>query len=106
MVDPWNVTHVMANPDCMQGIGCFVRNVNDVGAGWPVPVIMLLAYAIALFVSINKGVDAMKAFIGCTFFLFFMFLMGYIYHTVSDKLLMISFIALVALATIKVISNK
>lgn len=105
-VTAYNITHIISNPNCHDGIGCLFKNINDVSQGWMFISVLITVFIIATFAMITKGTDTLKAFVASSFLMLFLTIIGYIYEMVSDKFLVTFIIAFAALAGISVYLRK
>lgn len=105
-VSTYNITHIMNNPECLDGVGCFFKNINDVGQGFPFLAILLMTYVIATFGMIKAGNDTLKSFIASTFLMMFLVIIGYIYELIGDIWTVSAMIILAVLAGVAIYLNR
>jgi len=103
---PYNISHIMHNPDCQFGIGCMLKSINDLTNNWAFLSILLTFYVIANFALIKNGNDTLKSFIATTTAMMFLCTIGYVFGLLNDIWLVSSLIILAILMFVLILINR
>jgi len=80
-----NLTHVINNPKCEFGIGCMLRNINEVGNGYPAFSMIVVVFVIGFFGLKKAGNDTLKSFAASSTIMTIITLIGYIYSAANNE---------------------
>ena len=101
-MDPWNTTQLTDTSVCNGGISCLLRNINEVGNGYPFLTVFIMAYIISTLVLLKKGNHFLKSFTASTFLMFILSLISVPFDFINQKLLLTILILLAITSAINV----
>jgi len=105
-VTTYNITYLMNNPTCTDGMGCFFKNLNDISQGWLILSILFTTYIIATFILIQKGNATLKSFISSTYLMLFLVTISYLYDLINGTWTVGIIVVLASLTFVAIYSNR
>jgi hypothetical protein len=93
-MNPANYTHLTNFDSCTGGLGCLLKNINDIGNGYPFLTIFFLTYVILTIGMIKKGNHTLKSFTASTFTMLIIAIISYPFGVLAERLLLMLIVGL------------